>query len=217
MRHRRRQRKLGRTSEHRSALFRNQLASMVRSERIVTTLAKAKELRPIIEKMVTLAKDDTLHHRRKAASSLSEKSLVKRLFDEIGPRFSERPGGYTRIIKLGPRRGDGAEMAILEFVDYQMEGEPEPAPKKTKKAKATKKTEEEVEADEAEELEEAPKKSASKKPSKKASSKKSSTKKPSSTKAGSKKASSKKSSSKKSSTKSASKKSSKKSSKKKSD
>lgn len=213
MRHRRHQRKLGRTSEHRSALFRNQLASIVQNERIVTTLAKAKELRPIVEKMVTLGKDDTLHHRRRAAVSMPDKGLLKRLFEEIGPRFSDRPGGYTRIIKLGPRKGDGAEMAILEFIDYELGGEqPAPEPKKSKKAKAAAETDtdtDETDTEDQGDEEEAPKKAASKKP---ASKKSSGAKKSGSKKSGSaKKSGSSKSSGKKSSTKKAgSKKSSKK-------
>lgn len=198
MRHRKRQRKLGRTSEHRSALFRNQLASMVQNERIVTTLAKAKELRPIVEKMVTLGKDDTVHHRRRAAVSMPDKGLLKRLFEDIGPRFSDRPGGYTRIIKLGPRKGDGAEMAILEFVDFQFGGEAaEPAPKKKskKKAAAEEAEGEEPETEEQGEEEEKPKKA----PAKKAGAKKAASKKAGSKKAASKKAPAKKSGAKKSS------------------
>ncbi len=203
MRHRRRQRKLGRTSEHRSALFRNQLASMVQNERIVTTLAKAKELRPIVEKMVTLGKEDTVHHRRRAAVSMADKGLLKRLFEDIGPRFSDRPGGYTRIIKLGPRKGDGAEMAILEFVDFQFGGEAaEPAPKKKSKKKKAAAEGEESEGKEPEtdqDDEDKPKKAASKKPAaKKAASKKSSSKKAPAKKSGAKKSGAKKSSKKKS-------------------
>jgi len=115
-------RKLGRTSSHRAAMFRNQLASMIDKERITTTLIKAKELRPLIEKMVTLGKTDSVQARRIAAKSL-EPGIVQKLFNTLSPRFTERPGGYTRIIKLGPRRGDGTEMAILEFVDYVRAGE----------------------------------------------------------------------------------------------
>lgn len=121
MRHQKSGRKLGRVSEHRRALFRNQLRSLVIHERIVTTLPKAKELRPIAERIVTLAKDqESVHARRLAGRWIEDRSLVKRLFAEIGPRFANRPGGYTRIVKLGPRRGDGAELAILEFVDYKL-------------------------------------------------------------------------------------------------
>ncbi len=121
MRHNMVHRKLGRVSEHRRALFRNQLRSIIAHERIVTTLPKAKELRPIVEKMVTLGRRaESVHARRLAGRWLADRDLIKRLFAEIGPRFVDRPGGYTRIVKLGPRRGDGAELAILEFVDYRL-------------------------------------------------------------------------------------------------
>jgi len=109
---------LGRTTAHRRALFRNQLASLVGSGRIVTTLEKAKELRPIAEKCVTQGKRDTLHARRHVRRWLSDRHLVQKLFADIAPQYAERPGGYTRITKLGPRHGDGAEMAVIEFVDY---------------------------------------------------------------------------------------------------
>lgn len=118
MQHNRAGRKLGRTTPHRRAMFRNQLASLFTHERIETTLPKAKDLRPLAEKLVTLAKSGSLHARRLALKSLPDKDAVKRLFDEIAPRFKERPGGYTRIMKLGKRQGDGAEVAIIEFVDY---------------------------------------------------------------------------------------------------
>lgn len=117
MRHQVKGRKLGRSPAHRKALFRNQLSSLVREERIRTTLEKAKELRPLAEKVVTQGKRDTVHARRQVNRLISDRDLVKKLFDEIAPRYDQRPGGYTRIIKLGPRRGDGAEMAYLEFVD----------------------------------------------------------------------------------------------------
>ena len=117
MRHQVKGRKLSRSPAHRRALFRNQLSSLVKEERIRTTLEKAKELRPLAEKVVTQGKRDTIHARRQVNRLISDRSLVKKLFDEIAPRYHERPGGYTRIIKLGPRKGDGAEMAYLEFVD----------------------------------------------------------------------------------------------------
>lgn len=120
MRHRVRGRKLGRTSSHRKALFRNQLTALFTHDRIVTTLAKAKELRPMAERMVTLAGTGTLPARRKVLTMVSDKGVVRRLFDEIAPRFTDRPGGYTRIMRLGRRRGDGAELAIIEFVDYDL-------------------------------------------------------------------------------------------------
>jgi large subunit ribosomal protein L17 len=98
------------------ALLRNLVTSFLEKERIRTTLAKAKAARPLAEKMITLGKKDTLHARRQALRFIYKKEVVRKLFNEIGPRFSERPGGYTRIIKIGPRAGDGAEMAILEMV-----------------------------------------------------------------------------------------------------
>jgi len=118
MQHNRAGRKLGRTTAHRRALFRNQLASLFTHERITTTLPKAKDLRPLAEKMVTLGKRGGLHARRLALKNLPDQDAVKRLFDTIAPRFAGRSGGYTRIMKLGQRQGDGAEMAILEFVDF---------------------------------------------------------------------------------------------------
>ena len=117
MRHGMRHRKLGRVSSHREALFRNQLQSLVEKERIVTTLPKAKELRPIAEKVITRGKHGTLHDRRWVLRWVLSRDLVKKVFDEIAPRFTERPGGYLRIVKLGPRQGDGAEMAVLELVE----------------------------------------------------------------------------------------------------
>ena len=140
MRHGYANRKLGRTSGHRTALFRNQLASLIQSERIVTTLPKAKELRPQIEKLITLAKNDSVHARRLAFRQVQDNELIAKLFDTIGPRFSTRPGGYTRILKLGARRGDAAEMAIIELVErteQKVETKAEtPAKGGPKKAKA---------------------------------------------------------------------------------
>jgi large subunit ribosomal protein L17 len=120
MRHRVRGRKLGRTTAHRKALFRNQLTALFTHDRIVTTLAKAKELRPLAERMVTLAGTGTLPARRQVLTMVPDKDVVRRLFDEIAPRFTDRPGGYTRVMRLGRRRGDGAELAIIEFVDYEL-------------------------------------------------------------------------------------------------
>ncbi len=120
MRHAIRGRKLGRTTAHRLALFRNQLQSLVKHERITTTLPKAKELRPIFEKAVTQGKRGTLHARRRVRRWIPDRHLVQKLFDDIAPRFADRNGGYTRILKLGPRKGDGAEMAIIELVDYEL-------------------------------------------------------------------------------------------------
>jgi large subunit ribosomal protein L17 len=116
MRHQVKNKKLGRNSEQRKALLRNLVTSFLEKERIKTTLAKAKATKPLAEKMITLAKKNTLHTRRQALSYIYKKSVVKKLFEDIGPRFTERPGGYTRIVKIGPRAGDGAEMAVLELV-----------------------------------------------------------------------------------------------------
>jgi len=120
MRHRVHGRKLGRTSSHRKALFRNQLTALFTHERIITTVPKAKELRPIAERMVTMARTGTLAARRRVAAMISDKGVAKRLFDEIAPRFADRPGGYTRIMRLGRRHGDNAELAIIEFIDYEL-------------------------------------------------------------------------------------------------
>ena len=161
MRHGMVNRKLGRTSAHRAALFRNQLASLIDKERIITTLPKAKELRPQVERLVTLGKNDNVHNRRQAERVVGDDGLISKLFDVLGPRFAERPGGYTRIMKLGARRGDAAEMAILEFVGYEPKIEEAPAEEKPKKAAAKK--EEPAEAEEAApaaEQEEKPKKKA---------------------------------------------------------
>ena len=139
MRHAMRGRKLGRTSSHREALFRNQLQSLVDKERIITTLPKAKELRPIAEKVITRGKHGTVHDRRWALRWLLDRELVKKLFDDIAPRFAERPGGYLRIVKLGPRQGDGAEMAVLELVEREAAAAAEPEqPKKAKEPKPKK-------------------------------------------------------------------------------
>lgn len=135
MQHNRFGRKLGRTTGHRLAMFSNQLASLFVSERIVTTLHKAKELRPLAERMVTHGKRGTVHARRLVGRWIQSRDVIKRLFDEIAPRFSTRNGGYLRIVKLGPRIGDGAEMAVLEFVDFQLKKKAAPAPEEKGKGK----------------------------------------------------------------------------------
>ena len=119
MRHGKTGRKLGRTSAHREAMFRNMVTSLFEHERIVTTEQKAKELRPIAEKMITLAKRGDLHARRQALSYLRSKDVVAKLFDEIQEQYSDRNGGYTRIVKTGFRKGDAAAMAIIELVGYE--------------------------------------------------------------------------------------------------
>ena len=117
MRHARGYRRLNRTHEHRKAMFSNMAGSLIEHEQIKTTLPKAKELRPIVEKMITLAKRGDLHARRLVTSKLKQDSYVKKLFDVLGPRYKERNGGYVRILKAGFRYGDMAAMAIIELVD----------------------------------------------------------------------------------------------------
>jgi len=131
MRHLVKRKKLGRNSAQRKALLRNLVTSFLEKERVRTTLAKAKATRPVAEKMITLAKKNTLHTRRLAMRYVYKKDVVKKLFDDIGPRFIERSGGYTRIVKIGPRAGDGAEMAIIELIGTEFK-------KKEKKKKGIK-------------------------------------------------------------------------------
>ena len=119
MQHNRFGRKLRRTTSHRLAMFRNQLMSIVEHERIATTLEKAKELRPLVERVVSMGKNDSVPARRKVFRWVPSRPLVKKVFDTLGPRFTDRPGGYTRILHLGRRRGDNSEEAILEFVDFK--------------------------------------------------------------------------------------------------
>lgn len=121
MRHARGYRRLNRTHEHRKALFSNMAGSLIEHEQIKTTLPKAKELRPIVEKMITLAKRGDLHARRQAAAKLKEDRYVSKLFDILGPRYADRPGGYIRVMKAGFRYGDMAPMAIIEFVDRDVD------------------------------------------------------------------------------------------------
>jgi large subunit ribosomal protein L17 len=132
MRHLVKGKKLRRNTAHRRALLRNIVTSFLEKERIRTTLAKAKAARPLAEKMITLAKKNSLHARRQAIRFILREPVVAKLFDEIGPRFSERPGGYTRIVKIGPRAGDGADMAILELIGSEFK-------KKEKKKEKSKK------------------------------------------------------------------------------
>jgi large subunit ribosomal protein L17 len=117
MRHQKKTIKLGRTAEHRKALLANQVCSLIEHQRIKTTLAKAKAVRPLAERMVTLGKSGSLHARRTALATLHQKNAVKKLFDDIAPRSAERNGGYTRIVKLGQRMSDSAPMAFIEWVD----------------------------------------------------------------------------------------------------
>ena len=133
MRHRVGYRKLGRITPHRTALLRNLATSLFDKERIRTTLMKAKELRPYAEKIITLAKreENTLHARRLVARDIQSAPVVKKLFDTLGARYATRPGGYTRILRLGPRKGDGAEMAIVELLGSEFQ--PKKAEEKGKK------------------------------------------------------------------------------------
>ncbi len=135
MRHRVSGNKLRRNSSHRRALLRNLVTSLFDKERVSTTLAKARAARPLAEKMITLTKKDSLHSRRQALRFIFKKDTVKKLFDEIGPRFIERPGGYTRIVKLGPRAGDGAEMAMIELIGSEFKKKKKKKEKEKAKAK----------------------------------------------------------------------------------
>src|SRR3954470_12655562 len=132
MRHQKKTIKLGRTAEHRKALLANQVCSLIEHERIKTTLAKAKAVRPLAERMVTLGKDGSLHARRTALAVLRQKTAVKKLFDSIAPRSADRLGGYTRIVKLGPRKSDSAPVAFLEWVDAAPATEEKEQKKKAK-------------------------------------------------------------------------------------
>jgi large subunit ribosomal protein L17 len=134
MRHQKKTIKLGRTAEHRKALLANQVCSLIEHERIKTTLAKAKAVRPLAEKMVTLGKNGSIHARRTALAVLRQKDAVKKLFDSIAPRTATRNGGYTRIVKLGQRKSDSASVAFIEWVDAA-HVEEKPTEEKPKKAK----------------------------------------------------------------------------------
>ena len=139
MRHRRSGRKLGRDASHRKALYANLTSALIEHGRIKTTAAKAKEVKPVAEQMITLGRRGGVHARRQALAYLRSQDVVHKLFSEVGPRFVDRPGGYSRIVRIGPRQGDAAEMVYLELVDYvppetrapaprpRREEEPEPA------------------------------------------------------------------------------------------
>ncbi len=121
MYHGHKKRRFGRTAEHRKAMFSNMCANLIHHEQIVTTLPKAKDLRPVVEKLVTLGKRGDLHARRMAMAEIRQAAVVKKLFDVIGPRYKERNGGYTRVLKAGFRYGDDAPMAVIEFVDRDVD------------------------------------------------------------------------------------------------
>lgn len=138
MRHGKVHRKLGRTTEHRKAMFANMAAALIKHEQIMTTLPKAKELRPVVEKLVTLGKRGDLHARRQAIAQMRDVDMVKKLFDVLGPRYKERKGGYTRIMKAGFRYGDSAPLAVIEFVDRDMDAKGQDSgPTQTKAGEAT--------------------------------------------------------------------------------
>jgi large subunit ribosomal protein L17 len=155
MRHQKKTVKLGRTAEHRKALLANQVCSLIEHQRIKTTLAKAKAVRPLAERMVTLGKNGSIHARRTALATLRQKSAVKKLFDDVAPRSAERNGGYTRIVRLGQRKSDSAPMAFIEWVDMAQVVEEKPADEKKAKRKEAepkpKKTEPEAAAPKEEE------------------------------------------------------------------
>jgi len=146
MRHQKKTVRLGRKAEHRKALLANQVCSLIEHQRIKTTLAKAKAVRPIAEKMVTLGKNGSIHARRTAFSTLRHKDAVKKLFDEIAPRSTERNGGYTRILRLGQRKSDSASMAFIEWVDAAVVVEEKPAEEKKAKREEPKSKEKEAPA-----------------------------------------------------------------------
>jgi large subunit ribosomal protein L17 len=125
VRHRRSGRKLGRDASHRKALYANLASALIEHGRIKTTAAKAKEVKPIAEQMITLGKRGGVHQRRQALAYLRSQDVVHKLFSDVGPRFVDRPGGYSRIIRIGPRPGDAAEMVYLELVDFLPEAPPE--------------------------------------------------------------------------------------------
>jgi large subunit ribosomal protein L17 len=121
MRHGKVHRKLGKKPAHRRAMFANMSAALIKHEQIITTLPKAKELRPVVEKLITLAKKGGLHARRQAISEVRDIAMVKKLFEVLGPRYKERAGGYTRVLKAGFRYGDSAPVAVIEFVDRDVD------------------------------------------------------------------------------------------------
>jgi large subunit ribosomal protein L17 len=121
MRHGFRGRRFNRSAEHRKAMFANMSAALIKHEQIVTTLPKAKDLRPVVEKLITMGKRGDLHARRNAMSHIRDETMVKKLFDVLGPRYQGRPGGYCRIMKAGFRKGDNAPMAVIEFVDRDVD------------------------------------------------------------------------------------------------
>ena len=146
MRHQKKTIRLGRTAEHRKAMLANQVCSLIEHSRIKTTLAKAKAVRPLAEKMLTLGKNGSIHARRTALATLRHKNVVKKLFDQIAPRSTDRNGGYTRIVRLGQRKSDSASMAFIEWVDAAPATEEKAPEEKKKKAKESEPSAKEKEA-----------------------------------------------------------------------
>ena len=136
MRHRLKGRKLGRTASHRKATLRSLSIALITHHRVVTTLSKAKELRRHVEPVITRSKEDTTHNRREVFSFIQDNNTVSKLFDEVGPKVGDRPGGYTRIVKIGYRTGDSADMAVIELVDYNTSGTEEAGKKKKRTRRA---------------------------------------------------------------------------------
>ena len=156
MRHQKKTIKLGRTAEHRKALLANQICSLIEHQRIKTTLAKARAVRPLAERMVTLGKNGSLHARRTALATLRQRNAVKKLFDDIAPRSAERNGGYTRIVKLGYRRSDSACMAFIEWVDMAEVVEEKTTEEKKRKKKPAEPKAEQIEPERVEPKEQEP-------------------------------------------------------------
>src|SRR5436309_4126959 len=156
MRHQKKTVKLGRTAEHRKALLANQVCSLIEHQRIKTTLAKAKAVRPFAERMVTLGKNGSIHARRTALATLRQKNAVKKLFDDIAPKSAERNGGYTRIVKLGYRKSDSARMAFIEWVDMAEVVEEKATEKKKRKKKPAEPEAEQIEPERVEPKEQEP-------------------------------------------------------------
>jgi len=155
MRHRKGGFKLQRDPSARRALLRGLTTNVILQDRVVTTITKAKAVKPVVEKMITLAKRDTLHSRRQAASFLNTPGAVKKLFDTLGPRFAQREGGYTRVVRLGPRKGDGAELALIELLGSELKKRAED---RRKRREDRMKQQQEAEAAETETEEESPEK-----------------------------------------------------------
>ena len=156
MRHQKKTIKLGRTAEHRKALLANQVCSLIEHQRIKTTLAKARAVRPLAERMVTLGKNGSIHARRTALATLRQKNAVRKLFDDIAPRSAERNGGYTRIVKLGYRKSDSARIAFIEWVDMAEAVEEKATEEKKRKKKPAEPKAEQIEPERVEAKEEEP-------------------------------------------------------------